>query len=165
MGNIIVVCIALLLYIIYNSTAIILFGVPHSLSETYYLYNKKNGKGILFSVFLTVVSLLLLPVWLEVSKENTQFLVFLGLCSLCFTAAAPAFKNTKMEDRVHTISAIIGAICSLLWVIFNGMWTIILAWTIIVLLVSYITKTIKTSYIYWLETIAFMSTFTALLVY
>lgn len=34
-----------------------------------------------------------------------------------FTGAAPTFKASKMENRVHMISAIIAAVCAILWII------------------------------------------------
>lgn len=45
------------------------------------------------------------------------------------------------------------------------LWQVILLWTGVIMMVMFISRTVKTSYIYWLETIAFLSTFTSLMGY
>ena len=160
------VSIAFAIYLIYNGAALRLFGVPESLSNTFYLYNdKKKHLGILFPIMMVSVASLLLPAWLEISAlSSLQFTAFLAAAGLIFTGFAPAFKGNDLEKRVHTVSAYTAAIFALLWIIFvNKLWFTILIWFAVILLIAFITKTIKSSYIYWLETVAFMSTFTSIL--
>lgn len=160
------VSIAFTIYLIYNSAALRLFGVPESLSNTFYLYNNKmKHLGILFPIMMISMAGLLLPAWLEISESsNLQFTAFLAAAGIIFTGSAPAFKRDDLEKKVHTVSALVAAIFALLWVIFvSKLWFMILIWLAVVALIAFVTKTIKSSYIYWLETIAFMSTFTSIL--
>lgn len=160
------VSIAFAIYLIYNGAVLRLFGVPESLSNTFYLYNdKKKHLGILFPIMMVSMASLLLPAWLEISAlSSLQFTAFLAAAGIIFTGSAPAFKSNNLEKRVHTVSALVAAVFALLWVIFiSKLWFLILIWLAVVLLIAFITKTIKSSYIYWLETVAFMSTFTSIL--
>ena len=160
------VSIAFAIYLIYNGATLRLFGVPESLSNTFYLYNdKKKHLGVLFPIMMVSMAGLLLPAWLEISAlSSLQFTAFLAAAGLIFTGSAPAFKSNDLEKRVHTVSALVAAVFALLWVIFvSKLWFIILIWFAVILLIAFITKTIKSSYIYWLETVAFMSTFTSIL--
>jgi hypothetical protein len=166
MWTIICVFLAFLLYVAYNSAAIKLFGVPESLSNTFYLYKEKHPLlCVLFPLFMVGMVALLLPAWLELTAASAlQFLVFLACAGILFTGFAPAFKGCELESKVHKISAICAAIFSLLWVIFvSKMWALIIVWLVIVAVVAILTKTVKSSYVFWLETIAFLSTFTSVI--
>lgn len=143
-----------------------MFGVPKSLSMTFYLFKeRKNWLCVWFPIMMISMAFLLMPAWLELSLGSPfQFLAFLAPSAIIFTGAAPAFKRSELENTVHMTSAIIAAITALLWVVLVAhLWQVILLWTVIIIMVMFISKTVKTSYIYWLETIAFLSTFTALI--
>jgi hypothetical protein len=160
------VSIAFIIYLIYNGAALRIFGIPESLSDTFYLYNeKKKHLGILFPIMMVSMAGLLLPAWLEISAlSSLQFTAFLAAAGIIFTGSAPAFKSNDLEKRVHIGSALTAAVFALLWVIFvSKLWFTIIIWFAVILLIAFITKTIKSSYIYWLETVAFMSTFTSIL--
>jgi len=154
------------LYWGYNMSALSLFGVPKSLSNTFYLFNdRKPWQRFLFPVMMIGMAFLLLPAWLELSAASPfMFTAFLAASGIMFTGAAPAFKNGGLESRVHTGSAIFAAVFALLWVILVAkLWWFILVWAVFVLLIALLTKTLKTCLVYWLETIAFMTTFTAVI--
>lgn len=162
MGCIIISC---MVYIIYNIVTLCIFGIPNSLSETYYLYKNKWNIGWVFPIMIYLVVGLLLPGWIILSEGMTlQFLAFLSPASLLFVGTAPAFKKSKLEDNVHTISAYIATICSLLWIVFaTPYWWIILIWTFMILSISIFTKTVTYAKIYWIELITMNSTFSVLL--
>lgn len=162
------VSIAFFMYIIYNGIALKLFGIPESLSMTYYLFQKrKNWTRIFFPIMMIGMAFLLLPAWLEISMASPfQFLSFLAAAGIIFTGATPAFLNSSMENTIHTTGAIFAAIFALLWIIVvSKLWWTIFLWLITLGLIMWITKTIKSSCVYWLETIAFMSTFTSIIAY
>lgn len=159
---------AFIIYWAYNMAALSIFGAPKSLSSTFYLFkNRKNWQKTLFPIMMILMAGLLMPVWIEMSEGlDLQFMSFLAAGGIMFTGAVPTFKDSKLEDRVHTISAIIAAVFALLWVIFVAhLWYIIIIWFIIILLIALISNSIKSSLVYWLETIAFMSTFMAIIIY
>jgi hypothetical protein len=151
---------------VYNAIAIAIFGVPESLSNTYYLWKEKNGKGWLFCLMMYLVVALMMPAWITISEgSNFQFLAFLAPASLMFVGTAPRFKDFSLENKVHTYSAYLAAACSLLWVgLITPYWWVILIWLGLISGVLAITKTYS-CLIYWLETIAFCATFTSTIIY
>ena len=166
--KILFVLIAFLLYWAYNMAVLSIFGTPFSLSKTFYLFqSRKNWQRILFPIMMVMVGTFLIPSWLEISEgSNFQFMAFFAAGGIMFTGCAPAFKSSDLEDKVHTGSAYFAACFALLWIIFVAhLWYMIVMWAIVVALIAWLTNTIKTSYIYWLETITFMSTFTAIIAY
>ena len=160
------VLIAFFIYLVYNGAALRLFGVPKSLSMTYYLLEeKKKWSRIFFPITMTSVVAMLLPAWLELSEGSPfQFTAFLAAAGILFVGAAPAFMNNRLENLVHIVSAIVAAVFALLWVVLvSKMWLIIVMWLAFIALVAFLTKSVKSSYTYWLETVAFMATFTSII--
>lgn len=142
--------------------------IPKSLSDTYYMYKeKKEWLKFLFPIMIFCVSGLLLPAWLDATEGSTlQFLSFLTCASIMFVGASPNFKNVGIESKIHVISAIISAICAIAWCIFvTHTWYVILLCLIVMVILAFITKTLKTSYVFWLEMVAFSSLFVSLLFY
>lgn len=160
------IIVATCIYVVYNAIAIAIFGVPESLSNTYYLWKEKNGKGWLFCLMMYLVVALMMPAWITISEgSNFQFLAFLAPASLMFVGTAPRFKDFSLENKVHTYSAYLAAACSLLWVgLITPYWWVILIWLGLISGVLAITKTYS-CLIYWLETIAFGATFTSTIIY
>lgn len=155
---------AIIIFLVYNMMSILFFNVPHSLSMTYYLYKDRWNIGWVFPVMMLVIVGLLLPSWLTISDGSTfQFLSFLAPASLAFVAAAPAFLNGGMENAVHNFAAYFAAACSILWVVLvTPYWYNIVFWGVICVILALLTKTVKSSYTYWLEMIAFGGTFTSI---
>lgn len=168
--NWILICtfIAFMIFMMYNITSLISFNNPHSLSMTYY-YWKENSKWkhILFPIMMVSMAGLLMPAWLTMSASSPfQFTAFLAASGIIFTGMAPAFKSSDLENKVHTYSAIIAAVFALLWIILVAKtWWIILIWTVATVFMAFLTNSFKTSYTYWLEFIAFMSTFTTAIMF
>lgn len=162
----ILVVISFCIYIVYNLISLCTFGVPGSLSNTYYLWNGlKQGAGYAFCACLGLMVALLLPSWLEMSEGSPwQFLSFLTCGSLLFVAAAPNFKSISIESIVHSVAAIFSAICAILWIIFVAkLWTIVLLTLMCILIVAVIHGSLRSCYVYWLETIAFLSLYLSVL--
>ena len=161
------IIIATTIFVAYNAVSLANFGVPESLSNTYYLWKEKNGKGWLFCLMMYAVVVLMMPAWISLSEgSNFQFLAFLAPASIAFVGTAPRFKDSQMENRVHSYSAYIAAACSLLWVaLVTPYWWVVLIWFGFIALASVLTSSYKTCIVYWLETIAFGSTFTAAIMY
>lgn len=161
------IIIATTVFVAYNAAAIALFGIPESLSNTYYLYKEKYNKGFLFPTMMYLVVAFMMPAWITMSEgSNFQFLAFLAPASIAFVGTAPKFKDFNLENKVHSISALIAAACSLLWVILvTPYWWTIIVFLGLVALAAFLTKTYKTAYVYWLETIAFGATFTSTIIY
>lgn len=159
---------AILLFVVYNIVALILYGVPQSLSNTHYLFKQSNESlKFLFPAFITLLCFFLIPCWLQISEGSVfQFTAFLSGGSLLFVGCSPYFKNGDLEGMVHSISAYCCAGFAILWIILvTKLWWIILIVLGFIVAIAFITKTWKTCYIYWLEMVAFISTFASMITY
>lgn len=158
---------AVAIYSTYNAFCLALFGIPKSLSMTFYLWQKRLGNGYLFVLMMYWVVGMMMPAWITMSEgSDFQFLAFLAPASLMFVATAPHFLSSPLENKVHTIAAYIAAACSLLWVILvTPYWWTILIWFSIVAVLAILTSSYRSSLVYWLETIAFGATFTSTIAY
>ncbi len=162
------VLMAFAIYICYNFAVLGLFGIPHSLSQTYYDFkSRKSCQRMLFPIVMIGVGISLLPAWLEISEgSNFMFMAFLVSAGILFTGAAPSFKESDIENKVHTGSAFFSATFALLWIVFVAkLWWFIIVWGIMISLVAIITNTLKSCLTYWLETVSIMSTFSAIIAY
>lgn len=169
----ILICIALLVFLVYNIAALSIFGVPSSLSNTYYLYEqKKKHLGMVFPAMMGTMGFTLLPAWLELGEivspwsTNLNVLAFFACAAICFVGAAPAFRSNKLEGTVHTAAAITAAAASLAWcliVCWQIMYVPIIAAGLIAL-AAWLSKTFKSGLTYWLEMMAFGATFATVIV-
>lgn len=171
MTNLILALVAIGIFIIYNAVAIHFFGIPKSLSETFYLYqNKKRNLGYIFTGMMFTVALTLMPAWIEITEVISTWshyltvLPFLGAGMIAFVGAAPAFRSCELESKVHTISATAAAVFSLLWcaVVCYKIAYIIPISAVIVWGTAFATKTQKKAQTYWWEMVAFLATFTTI---
>lgn len=155
------------IYLAYNAISLALFGIPKSLSDTYYLWKARNGKGWYFSLMMYSVVALMMPAWITISEgSDFQFLAFLAPAAIAFVGTAPRFKDTNLENHVHMTSAYLAAAFALLWVaLVTPYWWVILIWLCIVACLAVLTSSYKTALVYWLETIAFGATFTSAIMY
>jgi len=147
----------------YITTMIALFGIPESISETYYLLEHRCGKnnGWIFTIFCWIVVFTLLPFWLEYSHENTQFLAFLSGAGLLFVGTAPQFKDVGLSRTVHFAAAFVCAAASISWLCFTNMWTYPL---ITLLIACFISILNRTKWLFWIELAAFAATYLALFI-
>ena len=143
-------------FALYIALSIHWFGIPESISDTYYrLESRKEGSGWVFTIWTWVILFTLIPVWMDVSTENTQFLVFLSCAGLGFVGAAPQFKVAN-HSKVHFAGAGICALSAVLWAVFSGLWFIPLITLPASLCFVY---RWKKQWLFWLEMAAFTSTY------
>jgi hypothetical protein len=155
------------IYLAYNAICLALFGIPKSLSDTYYLWKEKNGKGWYFSLMMYSVVALMMPAWITMSEgSDFQFLAFLAPAAIAFVGTAPRFKDTELENHVHMTSAYLAAAFALAWVaLVTPYWWVILIWLCSITCLAVLTSSYKACLVYWLETIAFGATFTSTMLY
>lgn len=159
---------AIFMFLIYNIVALVLFGVPKSLSMTYYLFKDRvESMKWLFPAMMTLLTFFLMPCWLEISEgSDFQFTAFLSAAGILFVGGAPAFKSSSLENAVHQFSAYFAAAAAIAWIcLVTPYWYIVPIVFGIIAALAIVTKTVKSSYIYWLEMVAFISTFAAILAY
>lgn len=161
------IIIATVIYAAYNAIALANFGVPRSLSMTYYLWKDKCNKGYVFQLMMFTVVALTMPAWITMSEgSDYQFLAFLAPAAIAFVGAAPRFKDTELENHVHMTSAYLAAAFALAWVaLVTPYWWVILIWLCSITCLAVLTSSYKACLVYWLETIAFGATFTSTMLY
>lgn len=165
--------ISLCIFVSYNGVAIKKFGIPLSLSNTYYLYEgKKKNLGWIFTGMMWSMGFTLLPAWLSLGEVVSLWsaylnpLAFIACAAIVFVGGAPAFRATKLEGTVHEVAAKIAAAASLIW-------CLVVCWQImyvpiivagLIALVAWLSKTFKEGLIYWLEMMAFGATFATVII-
>lgn len=143
-------------------------GVPASISATFYKLEHKYW----FTLSMWMTALLLMPVAIEVSSQDTMFMAFLACAGMLFVGAAPEFRNEKIEHDIHMYGAVICVAGSQLWVAFN-LWWILSLWAVYVVGTGiYMTrvegkfkeKFLATKPMFWVEIVALVATYTAVLI-
>lgn len=124
-------------------------GIPESLSQTALILHRKD-KWV-FGAVMIVCGILFGIVMIDKSSENTQWMAFLTLVSLCGVGVTPLF-NTDTR-KTHYVFAIAGGILPSLCIVFNNP-LCLLPWF------GYVFYTLLTddkSEIFWSETACFVS--------
>jgi len=112
----------LIAYVVYS--LVTLKVIPESLSETYYRLNyKMKGLGRLFPITMFICAATLLPIWLDYSKNNFQWLVFLACSATFFVAVTPNYYE-GLERQVHYGAAVVCCVSAILWTMLSGTWLI-----------------------------------------
>lgn len=138
-------------YLIY---AVRVCGVPASISDTYYILLRKRRPAWLFQLAMILTGGLLLPVWLEASPENLQFLAFLACGALIFVGAAPSFK-VGHERVIHIAATVVSGLSTLAWEVASGYWIV----PAIMLAVAVPYGVYKRRVLYFVELVAFASAY------
>ena len=115
------ILISFMTIVIYTTIVSIKSGIPYSISETYYRINYK--KGFTFVMLFTAITLL--PLALEYSSDNSQFLIFLSVAGMAIVGLSPNFiYGEKSEQIAHYIGSGMLLIFSQCWVGYNLPWVL-----------------------------------------
>lgn len=165
--------ISLLVFVTYNAAILGVFGVPKSLSESFYLLQSKNkGLGYIFTGVMFIMAFTLMPACIEITEVVSDWshyltvLPFFGAAMIAFVGAAPAFRSCELESKVHTVAASLAAVFSLAWcliVTYQVGWIITITWSVLMVIVGVITRTLKKSFTYWMEVVALGAIFTTII--
>ena len=161
------IIIAIIILLVYTLVMIKIGGsIPPSLSAS--VFNISTNKRWIWTIVIFTVCILVVPIYIKKTSENTQFLAFLAIAGLAFVGAAPLvkFSDDEMQFRVHEVGAIVCAACSQILLVFNCLWLLLL-W------IPYIIAFIKlndfrakgwNTKIFWAEMVCFSNTFTFCLI-
>ena len=158
-----------LLVFVFGITAVTLkYGVPASISETYYLLPKAISLPV-FYLWTIAVALPLVMFWLDISNGTAQALVFFGCAFLVGVGAAAPFKERGPTQKVHIICAVLCALLTQIWIfIYTPFWFFTLLLTMLFFAFGLRTKgalgegkTSINSLTFFLELAAFISVYIA----
>ena len=96
------------------------FGIPRSLSDTFYLLGKR---GWLFQCVLGMFGGLLTPPTIQASAIHRTYQAFFACAGLLFVAAAPCFK-IDIEGKVHYTSAVVCCVAAFAWQMVEMCWVL-----------------------------------------
>lgn len=134
-------------------TGIILYrGIPDSISDSYYVIGEDRLLSSLFTWFCWIVSITLLPYWLD---NGGGFLSFLACGALGFVGTAPLFKSHQRD--IHFGSAIVCFSSAYLWLLLNDMVLAVISLAILGLFFFVKKRT------FWWEVTAFVTIYTSLI--
>ena len=154
---------SLVILMSYTVAVCIKFGIPTTLSESYYFIYKKY----LFTLVLWLSGSLLLPPIMEMTGGDTQIIPFLSIIGIMIVGAAPKYK--EQERTLHIIGATMAGFFSQLWIILYAYpwtlltWFILIIWAIGILieskLMEWSEELDKRKWFFWAEMLAFINLF------
>jgi hypothetical protein len=91
------------------------YGIPESISESYYLLPAKIRLPVFYG-WTIAVAIPLVIFWLIISGGTAQSLVFFGCVFLVGVGTAAPFRNQGLTRKVHFICAVLCALFTQIWV-------------------------------------------------
>jgi hypothetical protein len=142
------------------------YGIPSSISESYYLLPKSVRLPVFYG-WTVLVSIPLIIFWLSISEGTVQALVFFGCAFLVGVGAAAPFKDKGQTEKVHFTCAALCALLTQIWIfIYTPFWAFSLALVVLFTALGYRTKgalgggrTSINSITFFLELAAFLSVY------
>jgi len=117
----------------------------------------------LWSIVTIAVAILLMPALIERGEGNAlQCFGFFAPIYLIVVAFTPRFLTDKKQKIVHICGTIACAICAIIWLFFIcHLWWVGLISLFVMLCVSYATRTLKSSWVFWAEMALFAAVYAA----
>lgn len=151
--------ISISIFIVYMSISMLFFGIPKSISDTYYHWEDKGvDLEILFTSFIWGITFPLMVLWIEILPDDWNFIPFIASVSLLFVGTATAFK-LPLTREVHSISAFIAGLASYTWSFAYGSHYIVLI-TLALSLIGVFAN--KKNWLFWLELGLFLNMYVQL---
>lgn len=114
-ADIICVTLSCLIMSSFLTAYIVRFGLPTSISATYY---HTDAKWLMPVCTATAGILTLVPI-MKYTPEQYQCVAFFIVASILFVASAPAFRE-ELEGKVHAGAAIVLGLSAVLWLILTA---------------------------------------------
>ena len=171
MVSLILACVAIGIFVAYNLILIGMYGVPQSLSHTFYYLEGHGHWGWWFTFMMWIVNLLLVVPWTIINHNINSWTCYLDflpiatcVCLLMSSYAANARASETLK-KVHLIGARIAAVTGALWICICC-WQIMYVfaiWAVLLAILAFATKTAKFGRDFWIEWLAFGPVFTAII--
>ena len=131
-------------------------GVTKSISDSVYVIGEDNLFSSLFTWFCFLVSISLLPYWIDHNTADQNIIPFISCSALMFVGASPHFKTH--QKMVHFSSAIVCFLSAYIWIFLYGNHTVFL-----VSLAGLVIASFFKNRLFWWEIIAFVTIYISLL--
>lgn len=155
------IIISLIINTLYLACTIKAFGIPWSISDTFYLLEiRKKGYGMFFTAWAWLAAFPLMIAWIDLSEGHWyQAMAFLACGSLMFVGAAAQFKQS-LTNAVHYGAAGLCVASAVTWVILSGYWYI----PAITFAICAVVAAKDRKWVFWFEIAAFAATYLTLLI-
>ncbi len=144
--------ISILVFVLYLIGIIVYKGIPPSISDSYYVLGENKLISSLFTWFCWLVSITLLPYWIE---SGGGVLAFLACGALGFVGAAPLFKSH--QKTIHFASATVCFLSAYAWLLINSTTIFFISLAVLGILCFVKKRT------FWWEITAFVTIYTSLI--
>jgi hypothetical protein len=132
--------ISLTAFILGLAVIIFKYGIPDSISESYYLLPKAISLPIFYG-WTVLVAFPLVIFWIDIAAGTMPALIFFGCAFLIFVGVSAPFKDKGMTNKVHVISASACALLTQAWIfIYTPFWFFSLAVTLLFAAIGYKTR-------------------------
>lgn len=132
----------------YITFILLKYGVKESVSKTFYSLPPQHR--YLFTLYCWSFSV---PVMIL----GGSLLMYLAGAGIMFVGATPAFKDTKITNRFHTIGAAVGITFSQIAIFFDyRLWYLNIIFIVSSALMLLFTKKLKDNHLFWIEILAFL---------
>lgn len=161
----------IIVFVAYNILVLYTFGFPKHLSGTYRLLgNYKRWLRLLFPFFILLQFFLFVPIWWDMAKTisleypQSSSLVLVTAFMMLIIAFSGNYHCNKWLLYTHYIAAIIAGISAVMWIFWiSQFWFLPLCNLIAALTIAYLTKTLRSSFLYWIELVGFCSLYVVVL--
>ena len=158
----------IIVFCIYNIMTLMTFGVPKHLSSTYSLFGDyKRWLRLLFPFFILLQFCLFVPVWWDMSmniNHRSSFFVLVTAFMMLIIAFSGNYRCNKCLYCVHYAAAIIAGISAVMWIFWiSPFWPLPLFILVTSIAIAYRTRTLYSSFLYWIELVAFSSLYIVVL--
>lgn len=139
------------------------FGLLHSYSTYAYEWPKvvpiKNMN--LWSIITIAAAFLITPVLLELASASAiQFVAFLVPVYLMVVALTPEFLTNKKQGIIHRVFTVLCMTGGFFWLfVVMKAWLVFLIVSAAMAILGFSSKTLKTSNVFWLEMVFFLSVY------
>jgi len=137
-------------FISYVLSMFLTYGVLSSVSLSYY----KLPRNLQFLFTIAMWGYAIPAIMIGVPLSGLMFLAGSGIC---FVGAAPAFKDLKMENTVHSIGAIVGIFFSQIFITFIMNQWYLTAGLLLLTAITYLIPKMKPNIVWWIEIFTFLT--------
>ncbi len=161
----------ILVFITYNTAVLKTFGIPKHLSGTYSLLGYcKRWLRLLFPFFILLQFFLFIPVWWNMAKTisfeypQSSSLVLVTAFMMLIIAFSGNYHCNRWLLYTHYIAAFIAGISAILWIFWvSPFWFLPFCILTLSLTTAYISKTLYSCFLYWIELVCFCSLYIVVL--
>ena len=162
---------AIIVFVVYNIAVLHTFGIPKHLSSTYRLLGeRKRALRLLFPFFILLQFVLFIPIWgdmaqvISVEHPRSLILVFLTAFMMLIIAFSGNYRCNKYLVYIHYTAGFVAGFSAAAWIFWVcPLWFLPLCFLGALMTIGYLTGTLRSSFLYWIELVGFCSLYVAVL--